>query len=169
MEYQENQPRPLEEGQLVNLAYQIRHIHAHRNLLAFLEEIWGNMEQIESLALYSLESMGQEQISGITVWDRHDKLLLPDLSLPFWKTQLEQVRDRTAVVLEQDLDACESDEERLQIINEYLFEQAVFKEMGLPDPKDESPFFGRKTPINTVSLQYPVVYCMEGKTQGGTA
>jgi hypothetical protein len=156
---------PLEEALLVSLAYQILEIHANRNLRAFLEAIWGHMEQIGSIALSSVETMGSEEIHSIKVWDLQGHLLLPDLSLPFWKARFEQIRDTPAAVLEEDLDESDNDEERLELMNEYLRNQAVFKEMGLPDPKDESLFFQHKTRLSDVPLEYPIVYVEPMKPQ----
>jgi hypothetical protein len=132
--------------------------------LAFLEKVWGQMEHIDTVALSSEAHMGSEEIHGIAVCDEQDRLLLPDFTLPFWVRVLTQERDDAAVILEQNLEECGSDEGRLQIINQYLRSQDVFKEMGLPDPKDGSSFYQRKTRLSSVSMTYPAIYREQGNS-----
>jgi hypothetical protein len=158
----ERQFVPLAEGQMLGLASVLQEIHANRNLLAFLEEVWGHMEHIDTIALFGEAHMGSEEIHGIEVRDEQDRLLLPDLTLLFWVRVFTQERDDAAVMLEQDLEECGSDESRLEIINQYLRSQDVFKEMGLPDPKDESSFYQRKTRLSSVSITYPAIFREQG-------
>jgi hypothetical protein len=155
----------LEEAQLVNLANQILEIYANRNLRAFLQEIWGKMGQIDTLVLYSVQTGEGEKIRSIEVRDKIGQLLLPDLELPYWKTQLEVVEDTPAIDLLQDLEACDDDEARLDVINEYLFSQAVFSEMGLPRPESESPFYQAATKLTSVPMEYPAIYDCSGIRQ----
>lgn len=150
---------PVAEGQLPDLAAQIREVHANRNLRVFLEEFWGHPEQVDTVALSSEEQMGSEEIHSIVVWDEQERLLLPDLTLPFWEAALhEQGMEDAAVLMAQDLEECDSDEGRLEVINEYLCSQGVFKERGLPDPKDGSPFYQRRIRFSSVPMAYPALY-----------
>lgn len=159
------QIEPVAEGQLPDLAAQIREIHANRNVRAFLEEFWGHPEQVDTVALSSEEQMGSEEIHSIAVWDEQERLLLPDLTLPFWEAALhEQGMDDAAVLMAQDLEGCASDEGRLEVINEYLRSQGVFKERGLPDPKDESPFYQRRIRLSSVPMTYPALYREQADT-----
>ena len=143
---------------MLGLAALLQEVHANRNLQAFLEKVWGHMEQIDTIALYSEERMGSEEIHGIEVCDEQGRLLLPDLTLTFWERVLVQGRDDAAVNLEQDLEECDCDECRLEIMNQYLRSQGMFKEWGLPDPRDESPFYQRRTRLSSVPMAYPALY-----------
>jgi hypothetical protein len=145
------------DPELFHLATQILEIRRNCNLLDFLKEIWGNVVNIESIALGSVEVRGDEEISGIQVWDSQGQLVLPDLSLAYW-TEVKQVREERAVQMMQDLEDCETDEARLEVVNEYLYGQRVFKEMELPDPKSGSPFFRARTRLSAVPLEYPAIY-----------
>jgi hypothetical protein len=150
---------PLDDGRLFRLANQILEVYHHRNLCDFLGEIWcSDLERINTVALYSIVTMGDEEVGGIGVWDQQGHPLLPDLELPYWKTALEVADDTPAHLLSQDLEVCDSDGARLAVLNAYLRNQRVFQEMGLPEPKDESPFFQRPTKLKSQLMQYPAVY-----------
>ena len=153
----ELQVAPVPEGQMLGLASVIQEVHANRQLRAFLEEIWGHPERIDTVALSSVAQMGSEEIHSITVRDEQKRLLLPDLALPFWKAALAQ-GDVALVDLGQLLQGCEDDEGRLQAICEYLYSQGTFKEWALPEPRDESPFFERPIKWSTVPMTYPTLY-----------
>lgn len=145
------------DAELFHLATHILQIRRNRNLLDFLKQIWGNVERIETVALQSVEVRGDEEISDIQVRDAQGRLVLPDLALPYW-TEAMEIREAPAVQMMQDLGGCKTDESRVVIINEYLYGQRVFKEMELPDPKSESPFFRARTRLSAVPLEYPVIY-----------
>lgn len=154
-------PEPLEDDQLISLAQQIQEIHANRNLWSFLGVVWGHMDLIDTVTLHTVSSMGKEEISAISVWDEQGRLLLPDLTLPFWAESFD------TDLLEGDLEACKDEEGCLDVFNRYLRIQVAFKEWALPDPKDESPLFQRKMMLLDLPTNYPDVYVESQKTAGG--
>ncbi len=148
---------PVPEGQMLGLASLIQEVHANRQLRAFLEEIWGHQERIDTVALASVAQMGGEVIHSITVWDEQGCLLLPDLALPFWQAALAQ-GDVAPVDLGQLLQGCESDEDRLEAVCAYLYSQGTFRAWGLPEPSHESSFYERPIKLSTVPMAYPLLY-----------
>lgn len=157
--FSDSLPRPLEDDQLMNLAQQIRMIHANRNLWSFLAEVWGHLELIDTVALYSVSSMGEEEISAISVWDGQGRLLLPDRTLPFWQESFDPDL--------LDLETCKDEEDRLGVFNRYFRIHVVFKEWALPDPEGASPLFQRKTKLLDLPTDYPDVYVESQKPTGG--
>lgn len=143
----------LDESELVDLAHKILEVRANRNLRAFLEEVWGNLENIDTVMLYSVNEMGGESVYRINVWDKEHKLLPPNFSLPFWTEEFYYKQGDYY----QEPNGYDDDEELLGDVNSDLYHMRIFREMGLPDPKDESPLYQFRTKLSELPVEYPSV------------
>ncbi len=150
---------PFSEAQLIMIAQEIQEVHDNRNIGKFLEEMWGGADEIDSFLLYATASMGEEGISATKVFDAQGKLRMPDLALPFWKEQLSSEDSQ----LKAELEECESDEARLEVLNRFLFRGGMFQEYGLPDPKSEHPAFQRRVLLRSLPVTYPTLF--EGRVK----
>lgn len=144
---------PFSDAQVVGIAEAITEAQENRAIVTFLEEIWGDVETIACVQFGTVASVGEETISSCQVSDKEGAMRLPQLDLPFWQELLGKTPP-----LKDELDACESDEARLDVLNEFLWRGAFFKDYALPDPKGEHPVFQRKVSLRSLPLAYPQLY-----------
>lgn len=145
---------PLTEEQLFLIIEEIQEVRDSRAIRRFLEEVWGDLDGAESFIFAATESPDEEARPSLTVFDAQNRLLLPNLRLPFWQAYLGDVH----CPLKKELEQCASDEARLEVLNHFLSIKSILKEYVLPDPRSERLTFQHKTLLGTLSVTYPALY-----------